>query len=174
MRNHVIARTTAVAEKADIRDVVLPARIEAAAHLDFEFLHGVRHRGNFGSQPLSEFSGQPTRRGNTQLAGIRAGAGSNIDNGIDPRESQTNRLEFGVKLRQIGFGYPTQQNVLFDGRADIIADILSRDVCQAEHLISSNITQGQVDVNRHIILLALLVHVRLIPILKTVRFGIAV
>ena len=81
---------------------------------------------------------RPRRRGNTQLAGIRAGAGGDIDVGRSspgPRIAKTQVLQLLIESRELVVAHPSEHDVLLDGCAGVIGSILLDNVGQFPRLL---------------------------------------
>ena len=116
--NRVSPNFTAYAVKAQIRYVMLPATVEAAADLNVQILNGLIELETFLRQMLPQYRCQSTRGGDSQLTGVGPRAGGNVDNTLGPRLAQTHGLQRLVKLRQVALADPANHEVLFDGCSD--------------------------------------------------------
>src|SRR5262245_19899624 len=73
------------------------------------------------AQAISNLCRQAARGSDAQLAGIRTRARCDIDNCARARLVQPNALQFTVQIRQISLADPSQHDILFHSRADIVA-----------------------------------------------------
>ncbi len=156
----VAAHVAAGAKKADVGHVVLAARVKTAADLQANIAHRFIILVAFGGQPLAQFAGQPARTGNAQLAGIGAGAGGHIDDGLRAGLVQANFGQSHVQRRQINRVNPAQHHILFHGSAHGIAGKAAGHIGQPAQLRAGNIAQRQSDSDGDKALLPLLVHIR--------------
>ena len=62
--------------------MVLAAGIEAAADLDAETADDFVEFGILRGETLAQFTGESARGGDAELAGVGAGAGSDVDDGF--------------------------------------------------------------------------------------------
>src|SRR5947199_6557437 len=160
--------------EAQIRDVVLAAGVEAAADFDVEVLDRIIEYEELLAQAISNLCRQTARRSDAQLASIRARAGCDIDNRARARLGQPNALQFTVQIRQISLADPSQHNILFHCRTDIVAAETARNVGELPALPCGHISQWERDRYDGISRLSLLIHIRSIPCFETVRRFVAV
>ena len=99
VRHGVVPGMTADAIKTKIGNVMLSTGIEAAADLDMQVLHSFIHCVTLFREPLTQFPGQPTRGGNSKLAGIRAGAGGDVDDRARAGLTESDRFRARHTLR---------------------------------------------------------------------------
>ena len=118
---------------------------------------------------MADFRAKTSGRCNTKLAGVCAWASGDINNCAGTRFSQPDALEFPIKVRQIRFAHPSQHNVLFHRRADIVPTKAPRDICQLAALSGRHVPQRKRDRCHRVAGLALLINVRSVPRFKTFR-----
>ena len=169
MRNLAIADVDRHSIEAQIRDVMLAARIEATADLDPQILDGFIQIEGLCGQPRAKLAGETARRRDSQLAGVGARASRDIHDRAGAGCSQANAREFTIEIRKIGFAHPSQHDVLFDGRAHAVAAEASRNTRELTHLPRREIAERQSDRGHDITCLLLAIHIRGIPRLKAFR-----
>ena len=79
MRHGVSGDFAAYAVEAEVGDVMLSTAIKAAADLDVEVLDGLVGGETLLADSLAQFGCEPTRRRNSEFAGISSGAAGDID-----------------------------------------------------------------------------------------------
>src|SRR5262249_47781729 len=121
MRNLAISDRPARSVKTEISNMVLPARIEAAADLNVQLLHSFIQDKEFLCQAMPNLGAKTSGGCNSEFARICTGARRNIHNRSCSHLSQTDALQCSIELGQIGFTNPTQNDVLFHCRADILS-----------------------------------------------------
>src|SRR5262245_58295999 len=118
MRHGITIDGAADPVKAKVGNMMLPARVEAAAYLDAQVFDGRVHFEGLLAQPAAQLAREPARRSDAELAGIGPRTRGNIDNGAGVRLSQANTFERAVELRQVRFAHPAEEDVLLHGGAD--------------------------------------------------------
>ena len=167
VRNGVAGHLAADAVETEVGHVVLAATVEAAADLDVQVLHRRVHGKTLLGEPVAQFRRQASRRGDAQFARVGAGARDDIHDGSSPRFSQAHRVQSFVDVYQVAIADPTNDEVLFDGRADRLARESPHDVGEGAKLARGDVTQGKRGRDRGIAFLALGPHVGAVPSLES-------
>src|SRR5206468_3081865 len=109
-----LARTNlaAHAEESEVRDMVLPAGIEAAAAFHVEPLGRLRGRRFDELELPPELTGEPARRRDPQLARVGAGACGDVRDLSRAGLCEAERAERLVERDEIRLAHPAEAQVL--------------------------------------------------------------
>ncbi len=118
VRHGVSADLAADAVEAEVGHVMLAATVEAAADLDVQILHGFVQLETFLGERFVQLGRQSARGGNSQLAGVRAGAGDDIDDRARAGIAKAHGFERLVNFGQIALADPANDEILLDRGAN--------------------------------------------------------
>ncbi len=117
----------------------------------------------FGDEAIAKFAGQSARAGDSELAGVAAGAGNQIGDRSRARLGQADVLQILIQRRDMLHLHPAQNDILLDGGAGVIRCILMNQVSQLPHLHGREIAQWQRDGHRGIARLSLFIDIGRLP-----------
>ena len=134
MRNGKSADFAADAVKAKIGNVMLAAAIEAAADFDVQVLDGFVHSETFSRERFAQFARESARRRNSELAGVGAGAGDDVNDGARARIAKADGFQRLVNFGQVAFADPANDEILLDCGANGFFGEAANDVRQGAKL----------------------------------------
>ena len=169
VRDGVARHFAADAVEAEVGHVMLAATVEAAADLDVQVLDGFVELKTFLAEPFAQFRRQPARRGNSQLAGVRPGAGGDVHDGARAGIAEPGSFECLVQLGQIALADPAKDDVLFDRRANRFPRESARDIRQTIAVGRGDVAERQRDGDHRVAVLLLRAGVGLHPALEGFR-----
>src|SRR5258708_1930355 len=99
VRNRVAGDLPTYTVKSQIRDVVLPATVEAATYFDMQIADRFIGLEAGLAHALTQLACEPARGRNAEFAGVCARAGNNIDQRPGARVAQTRRHQRAIEFR---------------------------------------------------------------------------
>src|SRR4029077_14537772 len=110
---HLEALHVAVdAVKADVGNMMLAAGVKAAANFNAQIFYRLIELQALLTQSIAQLPCEPTGRCDSQFARIRPWARCDVHNSCSVRRAETDGFNSSVKLRQIRFADPAEENVL--------------------------------------------------------------
>src|SRR6185369_207836 len=109
LRDRAAADLPHASLEAQVGDVVLPAAVRAAAHLDREFLGAV---GTGGAKVLGEERREAARARDREAAALRARAARDVGDRVSAVEREARRDETRMERGNVLLANPPQEEVL--------------------------------------------------------------
>src|SRR5215471_9332533 len=125
--------------KPDVGDMVLAARVEAAAYFDAQILHRLIQLQALFTEAITQLPRKPARRGDAQFARVSARACGYIHDGRGVRSAQPDGFDSPVEFREVCLAEPAKKNVLLHRRAQRVLDKASRDVGESAQLAGAHV-----------------------------------